>query len=155
MSLPELILNQPPHILWLLGGLLGLGLSLFIGEPSVAALGFAAILTAIAALSVSDLAIQMLLWGVLAIALALIMQGLVPTRTTELDSPQEADVSQAIPAGGEGEVAYEGSFWRARCQVSDLEIALGQRVHVVDRQGNTLIVLPATFPEANVVDRTV
>jgi len=154
VNLPQ-FLDQPAHILWLLGGLLGLGLSLFVGEPGIAALGFAAILTAIVALSVPELAMQLLIWGILAVALALIMQGLVPLPTRELAPPSEADVSQTIPAGGEGEVSYEGSFWRARSQVSDLEIAAGQRVYVVDRQGNTLIVLPATFPERNIVDRTV
>ncbi|NJL23533.1 MAG: hypothetical protein HC895_26345 [Leptolyngbyaceae cyanobacterium SM1_3_5] len=62
---------------------------------------------------------------------------------------------KTIPPGGLGEVSYDGSLWRARCQISDVELRAGQPVHVVSRQGNTLTVLPATFQDQAVVDRTI
>jgi membrane protein implicated in regulation of membrane protease activity len=152
----QLFSSQPAHILWVLSGLMFLILCIPIGEPGIAALGFAAILTAIVSLTVPDFTVQLLIWGVLAISLALIMRGMMPNQSRELDPPAEAKVSESIPPGGLGEVAYEGSLWRARCQVSDIEIGVGQIVHVIDRQGNTLIVLPSTFLEdSQIVDRAV
>lgn len=148
------ILDQPAHLLWLLSGLTFLLLGFLSSQPSVAALGFAAIVTAVAALSVPLFLTQLLIWGVLAVAFALILQGMVPSTSRELDPPTEAEVSQPIPPGGMGEVVYEGSFWTARCQVSDASIAAGQTVHVIGRHGNTLIVMPATFLD-KIADRTV
>lgn len=136
------LLNQPAEVLWLLVGLGCLGVSLVAFEPTIAAIGIAALITAIAAMTVQPVPLQVMIWAVLSIALALVLRGLVPKESQELRSPEEAEVSVAIPPGGEGEVTYEGSYWTARCQISDVAIAAGQTVHVVGRQGNTLIVLP-------------
>jgi membrane protein implicated in regulation of membrane protease activity len=155
VNLLQQILSQPAHILWLLSGLMFLLFSILIGEPIVAALGFAALVVAVVALSVSTFVTQLLIWGILAVLFALILRGMVPAESKELEPPSEAEVFQAIPAGGVGEVSYEGSFWSARCQISDLEVAAGQTVHVIGRQGNTLIVLPATFVHENIADRII
>jgi membrane protein implicated in regulation of membrane protease activity len=128
---------------------------MLIAEPTLSALGIAAIITAIAALTVNNLAIQALIWGVLSVSLAVVFRGFVPKESKDLMPAVEAEVSQTIPKGGVGEVSYEGSYWSARCQISDVAIAIGQIVHVVGRQGNTLIVLPTSFPEDHVSDRIV
>lgn len=154
MNVAELFQNQPTHMLWLIAGIGFLGMAMLVAEPTVAALGFAAIITAIAALSVKNLAVLMLIWGVLSVSLAVVLRGLVPRESRELKPATEAEVSRTIPPGGVGEVTYEGSYWTARCQVSDIPIAVGQIVHVVGRQGNTLIVLPSSFPDSQIMDRT-
>jgi membrane protein implicated in regulation of membrane protease activity len=120
---------------------------MLIVDPTLSALGISAIITAIASLSVNSLGIQLLIWGILSIALAVIFRGLVPRESKDLLPSVEAEVSQTIPKGGLGEVSYEGSYWSARCQISDISVDKGQIVHVVGRQGNTLIVLPVSFPE--------
>jgi membrane protein implicated in regulation of membrane protease activity len=135
------------HILWLIGGFVFLALGLMIGEPVAAALGIAAIITAIAALTVSSISIQLLIWGVLSIALSVVLRGMVPKKSKDLRSNIEAIVSETIPKGGLGVVSYEGAIWKARCQISDITVTPGQTVHVVGRQGNTLLVMPTTFAE--------
>lgn len=145
MNLSQAISNI--QFYWLIGGLVFLGLGLVVGEPVAAALGIAAIITAIAALSLPSLAMQLLIWGILSIALAVVLRGMVPKQSKELSPSIEATVSETIPKGGLGVVTYEGALWKARCQISDLTVAPGQVVHVVGRQGNTLIILPTTFDE--------
>lgn len=145
MSFPELLANQPSHILWLIGGVSTLLVGMMVGEPTLSALGISAFITAIASLYVPDAAAQWLIWGILSIALMVIFRSFMPKEVKEIDTTTEAEVSQSIPRGGVGQVTYEGSFWMARCQVSDLSIPEGQTVIVVGRQGNTLIVLPSSF----------
>ncbi|WP_448604974.1 NfeD family protein [Thermoleptolyngbya sp.] len=139
------VFNQPAYLLWLVGGMCCLFLNLLVFEPTITALGIAAIITSIAALSLPSVGLQMMLWGILSVALAIVMRGMVPQSSKDLAAPSEAQVSVTIPRGGVGEVTYEGTIWSARSQVSDVAIAVGQTVHVVGRQGNTLIVLPAGF----------
>lgn len=147
MNVSQFISSQPPYMLWLIGGVGLLGIGMLAVEPTLSALGIAALITAIAALTVKNLGIQLLIWGVLAIALALVFRGFVPRESKALTPSTEAEVSKTIPRGGIGEVAYEGTLWSARCQISDLSVAIGEVVQVIGRQGNTLIVLPTSFPD--------
>lgn len=139
------IASQSSHTLWILGGVAFLGLGLFVGEPSLAAIGLAAIITAIAALSVPSVSIQLILWSVLSVSLAVVMRGMVPQQETDFRRQVEAEVTDLIPPGRAGEVAFEGSLWKAKCQIPDVEVPAGEIVHVVGRQANTLIVLPLSF----------
>lgn len=141
------MMSLPPHTLWLFVGFLCLMAGLLAGEPSAAAVGLAALITGIAALSLPSLTTQVILWGVLSIALIVVLRGMVPKASIDRDRTYEATVTETIPKGGLGYVSYEGALWRARCQISDLAIAPGQIVQVVGRQGLTLIVLPTTFSE--------
>lgn len=142
------LFSSQPHVVWLAIGLIGLTLGMLVGEPSVIALAIAALITAVVALTISSVTVQVLVWGVLALCLALVMRGLEPRESKELLPLPEAKVSESIPAGGEGYVHYDGSTWRARCQLSDVAIDAGTSVAVISRQGNTLIVLPSSFPSA-------
>lgn len=139
--------SLPPSTLWLFVGFLCLLAGSLAGEPIAAAVGLAALITGIAALSLASVTAQVILWGVLSIALLAVLRGMVPQATIGLDHGQEATVAETIPKGGLGLVSYEGALWRARCQISDLAIAPGQIVQVVGRQGLTLMVLPTTFLE--------
>lgn len=146
--------NLPIYLLWLIGGLMTMAISTVAPEPTISALGFAAVITAIAALTVTNVSIQFLIWAILAVIMALIMRSMVPAESAAgLEEPQEAEVRITIPRGGVGEVSYEGSFWSARCQVSDVSIAAGETVRVVGRQGNTLVVLPV-YSAQGVGDRS-
>jgi membrane protein implicated in regulation of membrane protease activity len=150
----HLISNAPDHILWLVSGVACLSLGMMVAEPTLSALGIAAVITAIAAFSIPQLGLQLIIWGILSIALALIFRGLVPGESKDLLPSREGRVSVTIPQNGTGEVSYEGSYWTARCQIADLAIVAGQTVHIVGRRGNTLIVLPISFPEdGSVSDR--
>lgn len=137
-------LSGQPHLVWLAVGLVGLTLGMLVGEPSIISLAIAALITSVIALTVPSVAVQVLLWGILSICLALVLRGLEPRESQELMPLPEAKVYEAIPPGGEGYVHYSGSNWRARCQMSDVAIDVGASVLVVSRQGNTLIVLPSS-----------
>ena len=154
MNLPQVISGQPSYLLWLVAGMFCLFLNLLVFEPTIAALGIAAIITAIAALSINSFGIQLLIWSILSVALAVILRGMVPRESHDLDPPTKAEVSVSIPRGGMGEVAYEGTLWSARCQVSDVAIVAGQTVYVVGRQDNTLLVMPTPYAGSNAVNRT-
>ena len=132
--------------IWMIAGFVFLLLGVSVGEPTAASLGIAAIITAIASLTVVSTSIQVVLWGILAIALTVVLRGMVPMPSHYEQPDTEAVVSEAIPRGGVGWVSYEGALWKARCQISDVEIARSQTVQVVGRQGLTLIVLPVDFP---------
>ena len=133
--------------------MLCLALGTLIPEPSIPALGIAAIITAIAALRVPSHLAQMILWGVLSLSLASFMRSLMPKEAKSLKHDTDAWVRTPIPANGMGRVIYEGTLWQARCQLPDIAIAPQQRVYVVDRQGNTLFVVPANYLDLNISDR--
>jgi membrane protein implicated in regulation of membrane protease activity len=140
-------LSEQRSYAWLLAGLLFLGLGAVVGEPVVASLGIAALITAIAAITVKSLAIELILWGVLAICIIIVLRGMVPKENRDLSPDAEATVSEIIPKGGVGIVTYEGSLYKARCQISDIMIMPGEIVQVVARQGLTLIVMPTNFSD--------
>lgn len=146
MGLSELLRQQPAYLLWLLGGLGFVGMAMLVGEPTLAALGFAAVITAIVAITIPTFGVQLFVWAILSFSLAIVFRGLVPRQAQSLQPSQEGKVITHIPPRGEGEVSYEGTYWQARCQISDMAIAVGTTVYVVGRQGNTLIVLPGESP---------
>jgi membrane protein implicated in regulation of membrane protease activity len=140
-------LSEQRAYAWLLTGLVFLGVSMVAGEPVIASLGIAAVITAIAAITVKSLAVELVLWGILSVCLIIVLRGMVPKQALDLSPDSEATVSEVIPKGGIGLVRYEGSLWKARCQISDIAIAPAEVVQVVARQGLTLIVMPTYFLE--------
>jgi len=60
------------------------------------------------------------------------------------DATEAKTVTEFLP-GATGRVMYEGCFWSARCADKDLAIASQQRVYVLRREGNTLIIAPETL----------
>ena len=149
MSIWDVLSDQSNHTLWLIGGVVFLGLGIFVGEPIIAAIGLAAITTAIVALSVPSLSLQLVSWCILSIALAVVLRGLVSQKPRALQWQTEAEVTEVIPEGRTGEVAYEGTLWKAKCNVPELWVSKGELVHVVGRQGNTLIVIPLSFVDSH------
>ncbi|MEM6519393.1 MAG: NfeD family protein [Cyanobacteria bacterium P01_C01_bin.70] len=127
---------------WLVGSCLLLCLSWLVPNPVTAAFGLAGLVTALVAISIPQLPNQLLIWGLLSAAFTLIMRGLLPKESQELAAARHARVCEAIVPGQVGHVHYEGAIWQARCQISDVAIAPPAQVTVVERQGNTLVVLP-------------
>lgn len=134
---------------WLISGLILIGFSLFIPRPTVAALGFAGLLTALLASRISLFPSQALVWGVLSSGFVLLLRKFVPQESKALEPEKYAWVSKSITSGGVGRVHYEGTTWHARCQISDTAIAPDTPVIVVDRQGTTLVVLPIPTSPSN------
>jgi membrane protein implicated in regulation of membrane protease activity len=133
-----------PTIFWLVIGIALLAVSYFVPGPSLAATGFAGIITGLAARIVPFFAAQIILWGLLSVVLSVLFRGIFSSRkqSKALQPATEGRVVLEIPAGGVGRVAYEGTRWRARCQLPDVAIAPNETVRVVGRKRITLIVLP-------------
>jgi membrane protein implicated in regulation of membrane protease activity len=142
VDLPNLLMMTLGPTPWLIFGLVLLAFNLLIPTPTMVALGFAGLLTSLVAVTLSLFASQLLVFGVLSAAFTLILRGLLPQESKDLEPARYARVHQPIPPGGVGRVHYEGAVWHARCQISDVAIAPDTRVAIVERQGNTLIVLP-------------
>jgi len=60
---------------------------------------------------------------------------------TVLDATEAQTLTEILP-GQTGQVLYEGCLWQARTEGYQGAIAPNQRVYVMRREGNTLIVLP-------------
>ncbi|MEL6223516.1 MAG: NfeD family protein [Cyanobacteria bacterium J06626_14] len=145
MNLWDVLSEQSPHRLWLISGLVVLGLGMLVGEPGIASIGLAALITAVLALSVPSISVQLIVWSILSLALAIVLRGLVGQKTKPSQWQTEAEVTMTIPEGRVGEVAYEGTLWKAKCDIADLQVSQGELVYVVGRQGNTLLVMPVRF----------
>ncbi len=63
---------------------------------------------------------------------------------TVLDATEAQTLTEILP-GQTGQVLYEGCLWQARTEGYQGAIAPNQRVYVMRREGNTLIVLPETL----------
>lgn len=87
--------------------------------------------------------VQVILWLGTSTLLIFGVRRLLPQKDAPvLRDSVEARTLTEIPPGETGRVLYEGNSWQARCDDPRMEIAPGQRVYVVRRQGTTLIVMP-------------
>lgn len=109
-------------------------------------LGISAILVAGVALIIPSFGLQVAIWMVLSLILVLLVRRFLPKPTsfTMMDDSRDAKTLTSIPPGDTGRVLYEGGSWRARCGDETLAIAPDQKVYVVARKGNTLVVVPST-----------
>lgn len=107
-------------------------------------MGVSAILVAIVALVQPSWGLQVFLWLCLStVFIVLSRRWLLPkSRHYLLRDAQEGETLTAIPPGRAGRVLYEGSSWRAKCEDEAIAISAREKVYIVRRQGNTLIVLP-------------
>ncbi|MEM9804426.1 MAG: NfeD family protein [Cyanobacteria bacterium P01_D01_bin.56] len=86
---------------------------------------------------------QVALWMVLSLLMFWALRRFSPRQQPPaLMDSTEARTITSIPPGENGRVMYEGNSWPACCSDRDMEIATGQPVIVIGRQGNTLIVMP-------------
>ncbi len=111
------------------------------------ALGVSAFVVALLSLVVPGWNYQIALWMVISLLLFWALKRFVPNRTAPtLREATEARTTTAIAPGQTGRVIYEGNSWQARCEDNRTSIEPNQEVFVVERKGNTLIVVPlSTF----------
>jgi membrane protein implicated in regulation of membrane protease activity len=136
-----------PTNLWLLVGLVLCGVELLVPTAFVIfMMGVSALLVGIVSLLVPQVSVQVALWMVFSLLSVYATQRLLPKKTAKpLESATEAETLTEIPAGKTGRVLYEGNSWRAVCSDETISIAPHEKVHVVRREGNTIVVLPLSL----------
>lgn len=133
-----------PTLIWLLAGTVFCLVELFLPTAFVAfMMGISAFIVAVISLVLPSLGLQIVLWMGIAIALVVLAQRLLPKhKAPTIQDALEGETLTEILPGQNGRVLYEGNSWQARCGDEKLAIAPRQKVYVVGRKGNTLIVLP-------------
>ncbi|MEM9087578.1 MAG: NfeD family protein [Cyanobacteria bacterium P01_F01_bin.53] len=111
------------------------------------ALGVSAFVVALLTWVVPNPNIQIVLWMLISMLMFWALKRFIPNRTAPaLKEATEARTTTVISPGQVGRVIYEGNSWQARCSDDQLSIEPNQEVFVVERKGNTLIVIPlSTF----------
>lgn len=132
-------------LLWMLAGSLLCLMELVFPVAFVAMMmGLSAIAVGALATQITSFSGQIFLWVCLSILLVVASRRFVPQRShhPRLRDDSEGEILSEILPGQSGRVLYEGNSWRAECQDPQLAIAVHQKVCVVGRKGNTLIVFP-------------
>jgi membrane protein implicated in regulation of membrane protease activity len=135
-------------LMWVIVGAVLCAMELLIPSAFVeSALGVSAFIVALLTFVVPGVNYQIALWMLLSVLLFWVLKRFVPNRTAPaLREATEARTTTEIPPGQAGRVIYEGNSWQARCSDDKVAIAPNQEVFVVERKGNTLIVIPlSTF----------
>jgi membrane protein implicated in regulation of membrane protease activity len=133
-----------PSMFWLVAGSILCLLELFLPTAFVAfVMGLSALVVALVASILPQFSLQVVLWLVLSTALVVVSRRFLPhpKASKSLDA-REARTLTEIPVGETGRVLYEGNSWSARCEDEAESIAPNQKVFVVRREGNVLIVMP-------------
>ncbi|ELR96857.1 NfeD family protein [Gloeocapsa sp. PCC 73106] len=106
-------------------------------------LGFTALIVGFISMVLPSFAMQVVLW----LFLSSLSVWLLQRWSTALVKPKmvggddlEGETITAIPAGKTGRVLYEGNSWQAKAADHTQEIAPQEKVYIVRREGNTLIV---------------
>ncbi|MGD1919915.1 MAG: NfeD family protein [Pleurocapsa sp.] len=107
-------------------------------------MGAAALAVAVVSLFFPHNALLVSLWIVCSIGLTVVSRRFfTPKRKAEITGDDmEAKAVGGIPAGTTGRVLYEGNSWQAKCVDEARDIAPNETVYVLEKKGNTLIVLP-------------
>jgi len=88
-----------------------------------------------------DFRIQIVYWmGVSLASIIWVRPGLIQRKKFVIPDAIEAKTITEILPGKTGKVIYEGCYWKAFCVDKQMAIAPNQKVSVLRRQGNTLII---------------
>ncbi|HIK10152.1 MAG TPA: NfeD family protein [Oscillatoriaceae cyanobacterium M33_DOE_052] len=133
-----------PTIVWLIAGALLCLMELFIPTALVEfTMGLSAFIVAGISLIFPQVGLQVAIWFGLSVGGLIVTRRLLPKRrVSTIEAAQEAETLTEIPPGEAGRVLYEGNSWRARSDDPHTPIAPNQKVLIVGREGNTLIVVP-------------
>jgi membrane protein implicated in regulation of membrane protease activity len=134
-----------PSGLWLIVGVGLCLLELFVPTAFTAVcMGASALLVSLLALALpSAFGLQIFVWLLGSGGLAAIGYRLNKQRTAStIRSATEAEALTAMMPNETGRVLYEGSSWRARCAEGAEPVAPQDKLYVVGREGNLLIVMP-------------
>lgn len=133
-----------PTVLWLLIGVGFCLVELLVPTAFISSvMGVSALIVALISLVLPQLSWQIVLWMIISVALVVLVQRWVPKqKASALMDDVEAETLTEILPGKMGRVLYEGNSWQARCGDESLAIAPQQKVYVVGRKGNTLLIMP-------------
>jgi membrane protein implicated in regulation of membrane protease activity len=134
-----------PSGLWLIVGAGLCLLELFVPTAFTAVcMGASALLVSLLALALpSAFGLQIFVWLLGSGGLAAIGYRINRQRTSStIRSATEAEALTAMMPNQTGRVLYEGSSWRARSAEGAEPIAPQDKLYVVGREGNLLIVMP-------------
>ncbi len=134
-----------PALIWIIAGSVLCLMELVFPIAFVAMMmGISAIIVAGIALIIPNVAVQSVAWLLISVLLIAGSRRFVPKRINRLSLQDavEAETLTAIAPGQSGRVLYEGNSWRAECQDASTAIAAMEKVYIVGRKGNTLIVYP-------------
>ncbi len=137
-----------PALIWVIVGVVLCLMELLIPTAFLeSALGLSAFVVALLTFVVPSPNYQILLWVVISGLMFWALKRFIPNRTAPaLQEATEARTTTAIAPGQVGRVIYEGNSWQAKCNDDQVSIPPNQEVFVVERKGNTLIVIPlSTF----------
>lgn len=133
-----------PALTWVIIGVVLCLLELMLPTAFVeSALGVSAFVVALLTPVVPSVNYQIALWVLLSLLVLWALKRFIPNRTAPaLREATEARTTTAIAPGQVGRVIYEGNSWQARCSDDQVSIEPNQEVFVVERKGNTLVVVP-------------
>jgi membrane protein implicated in regulation of membrane protease activity len=143
-------MSLSPTVLWLIAGVILCIMEITLPTAFVEfTMGVSAIVVGLVALVVPQFGIQVVLWLVLSVILTILSRRFIPQSKHLLiaDATEAQTITEILP-GQTGRVLYEGNSWQARCEDDEMAIAPNQRVYVVERRGNTLIVMPESLLRA-------
>jgi membrane protein implicated in regulation of membrane protease activity len=134
-----------PSGLWLITGTVLCLIELIVPTAFTAVcMGVSALLVSLVALVVpSWFGLQLAIWMLLSGGLVALGYRINKKRTSrKIQASTEAEALTAMMPNQTGRVLYEGASWRAKCADGVESIAPHDKLHVVDREGTTLIVMP-------------
>lgn len=133
-----------PALTWVIIGVVLCLLELMLPTAFVeSALGVSAFVVALLTPVVPSVNYQIALWVLISLLVLWALKRFIPNRTAPaLREATEARTTTAIAPGQVGRVIYEGNSWQARCSDDQISIEPNQEVFVVERKGNTLVVMP-------------
>jgi membrane protein implicated in regulation of membrane protease activity len=107
-------------------------------------MGVSALLVSLVALAIpSWIGAQILIWMFCSCGLIILGYHINKKRTSrKIQESTEAEALTAMMPTQPGRVLYEGASWRAKCAEGVESIAANEQLHVVSREGTTLIVMP-------------
>jgi membrane protein implicated in regulation of membrane protease activity len=145
MTVPLSIGVLSPTLLWVVAGAILCLMEFFFPTAFIEfMMGLSALLVAVVSLFVPSFSAQVALWLLFSTLLVMLSRRfLSPKRQISLrGEAREGETITAIPPGEAGRVLYEGNSWRAKCGDEERAIAPNEKVYIIGREGNTLIVMP-------------
>ncbi len=134
-----------PSGLWAIVGFLLCLIELVVPTAFTAVcMGVSALLVAIvAAVIPSWIGVQIVIWMLVSCGLIILGYHINKKRTSrKIQESTEAEALTAMMPNQPGRVLYEGASWRAKCAEGVESIVPHEQLHVVSREGTTLIVMP-------------
>ncbi|MCC0176773.1 NfeD family protein [Waterburya agarophytonicola K14] len=134
-----------PTLFWtIIGGILCLMELIFPTAFVSFMMGVAALVVAVISLLLPQYTLLVGLWLILSISLTVLARRFLNShrKSAITGDDVEAKAISGIPAGTTGRVLYEGNSWQAKCADETRDIAPNEAVYVIEKQGNTLIILP-------------